>query len=301
MNERTKHLLGDSLLLLVAIIWGVGFPVVKVALTEGLSTFSQLSLRFAFASLGLLAWQAGTKKGRRSLKRPATIRRGLILGAFLFLGFSLQTAALVFTTVSKNAFLTGAYVVLVPFVSWLFFRTRVDLKSILAALLAFIGIGMLTLGGGIGGINPGDVLTLVCAVMFSLHIALTAVIARDEPAPALVFYQMLLASVLSAVVAAAAGETPAFTLKGMLAVVYLGLFSSMLAFLLQTIGQKFAHASKSAILLSTESLFGALLGVLLFNEQLTLRMGFGAAIIFSGIVLVETELPSIFTRKPLSR
>ncbi len=102
MNDRTKHLLGDVLLLLVAVIWGIGFPAVKLALEGGLPTFTQLSMRFAIASAGLFVWQAMTPAGKINLKKMSTVRHGLILGIFLFLGFAFQTAALVYTTVIKK-------------------------------------------------------------------------------------------------------------------------------------------------------------------------------------------------------
>lgn len=285
MKERTRHYLGDFMLLSVAIIWGFGFVAVKIGLNSGMSPFNLMALRFTVASLTLLPFILKKMKNI-SVK---TWLRGSLLGVFLFLGFAFQTVGLFYTTTSKNAFLTSVNVVLVPFLAWVLTKKRVDAYSISAAVLSLIGIGMLTLNDSLS-INYGDLLTVVCAIMFAGHISVTSVLAKHEETDVLVFIQMLTAAVLSIAVALFQQESLELTLSSGLAILYLGVFSTCLAFLLQTLGQKYAHATKAAILLSTESLFGAILAVLIFKDPLSGKIVLGCVVIFIAIIISETKL-----------
>lgn len=291
MRETARSYLGDLMLLFVAIIWGFGFVAVKIGLNNGMSPFYLMFLRFLVAALILIPFQIKKIKGI-SLQ---TLKRGTILGTFLFLGFAFQTIGLDYTTTSKNAFLTGVNVIIVPFLTWWITKKKVDIYSIIAAFLCLIGIGLLTLQDSLS-INIGDLLTLVCAVMFAAHITITSLIAKEEVASTLVWIQMIVGAVLSLVFAIIFKEKLIINISSSIAILYLGIFSTLLAFFLQTVGQKFAHATKAAILLSTESLFGALLAVLFFNDAFALQMLFGCLLIFTSIIISETKL-SFISRK----
>ncbi|MBN2222052.1 MAG: DMT family transporter [Vallitaleaceae bacterium] len=282
MKENTKHLLGDAILLSVAFIWGLGFVAVKIGLNDGMSPFFLMTLRFGVAALALLPLQ--WKK--RKLIKKETFKHGSLLGFFMFLGFAFQTFGLQYTTTSKNAFLTGVNVILVPFLTWFFLKKKIPLRSAFAALLSLIGMGLLTLNDDLS-INIGDLLTIVCAVMFAAHITMTSVIAKNDSAMSLVLIQMITATLLSFVMTLIIREPWSLTPSSSLAILYLGIFSTMLAFVLQTVGQRFAHATKAAILLSAESLFGAFFGVVLFHDAMSPRMLLGAGVIFLGILLAE--------------
>lgn len=285
MQEKTRYYLGDLMLLSVAIIWGFGFIAVKIGLNSGMSPFYLLFLRFAVASLCLLPFQIKKLK-KISLQ---TWKRGSLLGFFLFLGFGLQTVGLDYTTTSKNAFLTAVNVIIVPFLAAALTKKRVDGHSIVASLMCLVGIGFLSLNDSLS-INIGDILTLICAVVFAAHIVTTSLIAKHEAADTLVFIQMLVAAVLSFIATLIFREKLTLNLHSGLAIIYLGVFSTMLAFFLQTVGQKYAHATKAAILLSTESLFGALLAVLIFKDAFLPQMIIGCILIFGAIIISETKL-----------
>lgn len=282
MKENTKHLLGDAILLSVAFIWGLGFVAVKIGLNGGMSPFFLMTLRFGVAALALIPMQWSKRK---TIKKE-TYKHGILLGFFMFLGFAFQTFGLQYTTTSKNAFLTGVNVILVPFLTWFFLKKKIPLRAALAALLSLIGMGLLTLNDDLS-INIGDLLTIVCAVMFAAHITMTSVIAKNDSAMSLVLIQMITAALLSLIMTLLIREPWNLTPSSSLAVLYLGIFSTMVAFVLQTVGQRFAHATKAAILLSAESLFGAFFGVVLFQDAMSPRMMLGAGIIFIGILLAE--------------
>lgn len=285
MKENTKSYFGDLMLLTVAILWGFGFVAVKIGLNTGMSTYNLLFLRFVIASLALLPFQI------KKLKKISakTWKSGILLGVFLFLGFSFQTFGLAYTTTSKNAFLTGVNVIIVPFLTWVLTKKRVDIYSIASAFICLIGIGLLTLNGSLS-INLGDGLTLICAVMFAAHITITSIISKNEAVDSLVFIQMITAAMLSLLCALIYHDPIVVNPSSILAILYLGLFSTMLAFFLQTLGQRYSHATKAAIILSTESLFGALLAVLFFQDLFTVQILIGCVLIFLAIILSETKL-----------
>lgn len=285
MQEKLKGSLGDFMLLFVAIIWGFGFVAVKIGLDNGMGSFYLLFLRFIVATVALLPY---------IIKRIRKItmnswKRGSLLGILLFLGFAFQTIGLTYTTTSKNAFITGANVVIVPFLAYFFSKKKVDIFSQIAALLCLIGIGMLTLNDQMS-INVGDFLTLICAFMFAAQIVLTAIITHDEDALTLVWIEMLIGAILSLIFALAFQERFVINLSSSLAILYLGLFSSLLAFFLQAIGLRHAPATRAAILLSTESLFGAIFAVLFFKDKLGPQAILGCILIFCAIIISETKL-----------
>lgn len=284
MKETTRHWFGDVLLLLVALIWGMGFIAVKIGLNSGTSPFYLLALRFSIAALILIPLQY---KKIKTISTRAW-QHGFILGIFLFLGFALQTIGLNYTTTSKNAFLTGVNVVIVPFFAWALTKKKVEKRALFAAFLTLLGMGLLTLNDSLS-INIGDLLTIACAIMFAGHISVTSIIAKHEDPLTLVFIQMVSAALFSWIATFIFQESHTLSSASFIAILYLGVFSTLLAFVLQTIGQKYAHAAKSAILLSTESLFGAIFAVIIFKDPLSIQMVAGCLVILSAIFISESQ------------
>ena len=139
-------------------------------------------------------------------------------------------------------------------------------------------------------INIGDLLTLCCAVGFAFHIFYTAKFVKDEDAVLLTIVQMVTAAIIGWIVVLFRGET-SFTLEseGLLPLLYLGIFSTTIAYLLQTVAQKFITETKAAIILSTEALWGMAFSIVLLSEVMTTKMMIGAVLILGAIVLSETK------------
>ncbi len=224
--------------------------------------------------------------------------KGALLGILLFAAFALQTVGLQFTTPSKNAFLTGVNVVMVPFIAFILYKRKLDAFELFGAVLALIGVAVLSLQWSTT-INIGDMLTLGCAVMFAFHIFYTARFVRTEDAILLTLLQMAIAAVISCLTVIGMGET-SFSMepKGISSVLYLAVFSTTLAFLMQTVGQKHLSETKAAIILSTESVWGMIFSVALAYELLTFRMFLGALIIFIAILLSEVRPQLLKKRIP---
>ena len=276
---------GELGLAVVAIIWGSGFVASAVSL-EHFTPYQILAIRFL---IGIILLSLVFFKKLKNIEK-STIIKGSIIGIFLYLAFALQTVGLVYTTPSKNAFLTAVNVVIVPFIAFFIFKRKMDKFELFGALLAIIGIGVLSLKLS-SGINFGDLLTLLCAVAFAFHIFYTAQFVKNEDPVLLTVVQMAAATVLGLIVVLFKGETNfSANIEGVSAVLYLGVFSTTIAFLLQTVAQKFTSETKAAIILSTEAFWGMVFSVIILSEVLTAKMAIGAILILVAIIISETKL-----------
>lgn len=282
-----KKYSADLGLLLVGFIWGTGFIASKIGLDDGLSPYYMMFLRALFASILLTLIFFGEIKNIRKREVIA----GILLGTFLYLGFAFQTVGLSYTTASKNAFLTAINVVIVPYLYWMFYKKRPDIFAVLAALLCLLGIGLLSLTGGDIGLNKGDILTAVCAVFFACHITFTGILSKKVDAVRLNLLQMYTMTVLALLTCLFNKNLVLnLTITQLLATLYLGIFSTGICFLLQTMCQQYTTPSRASILLCTESLFGAVLSFLILHEVLTGKAIIGAGLILLSVIISETKL-----------
>ncbi|MDR4889886.1 DMT family transporter [Fredinandcohnia sp. QZ13] len=280
-----RKYIGELGLTIVAIIWGSGFVASAVSL-DHFTPYQILAIRFL---IGVILLSLVFFKKLKHIKK-STIIKGSIIGVFLYLAFALQTVGLVYTTPSKNAFLTAVNVVIVPIIAFFVFKRKMDKFELLGAVFAITGVGVMSLQLS-GGLNFGDFLTLLCAVGFAFHIFYTAQFVKDEDPVLLTVIQMAAATVLGFIVVLFKGETDfAASIEGVSAVLYLGVFSTTIAFLLQTVAQKFTTETNAAIILSTEALWGMVFSIIILSEVLTVRMIIGAIIILAAIIISETKL-----------
>ncbi len=282
--DKKKSILADMSLLLVAIIWGGGFIAVKGAL-DTITPFYMMAMRFSISVVIMLL----VFRKRVKLITKNQLKVGTLVGVFLFLGFAAQTVGMKYTTAGKNAFLTGTNVVIVPFLYWAISKRKPDSYSLISAFLCFIGIGMLTLDGGIY-IGLGDSLTLLCAVFFAAHIVSVGFF-TEKVDPILLVIIQLGAAALFSIIAALIYEPMPQSLNSdtMVAIAYLAIFSTMLAFIIQNVAQKYTTSTHAAIILCLESVFGSVLSVIMLNEIFTSKMIFGCLTIFIAIITTETK------------
>ncbi len=275
-----KKYLAVAGLITVTIIWGGGFVASDMAL-KSLRPFQIMTIRFLLATVLM---------GGISLRELKGITRqeilsGILMGAALFTGFAFQIVGLQYTTPSKNAFLTALNVVMVPFIAFVLLKKRIGAKSILGAVMAVTGVGLLSLEDNLT-LGPGDALTLVCAVGFAFQIFLTSESVKKCRAVVLNFIQMLTAVALSVVSLFLFQETHfAVTAQGWLSVLYLGVVSTTICYLLQTACQQYVDETKAAIILSMESVFGTFFSILILHEQVTPRMAAGCVMILAAVIV----------------
>lgn len=283
-SEKFISIWASSGLILTAIIWGLAFVVVKDSL-DWIPPIYMLAFRFTIATLSLSLIFAVRLKNIDII----TLRYGFILGVLLFSSYAAQTIGCKYTTAGKNAFLTAVYVVIVPFLHWIINRQRTNKVHILSAIITIVGIGLISLRGDFT-IGSGDLLTLICGLGFATHMVfIKRYTAKSDPV-LLTVLQLFFAAILSWLVAPVTeGGFPSGVLKPQMAgsMLYLGLLSTMLAFFLQNLCQKYTSPSTAAVLLSTEAVFGVLFSALLLGEQLTPRMTVGCILILFAILTAE--------------
>ena len=279
-----KELLADGLLLLTALIWGSAFAVVKNTL-DSFAPAAIITMRYTIATaLTGIAF----RRHLHGLTR-ADVLRGALVGLLLSAAYIVQTIGLSYTTASKNAFLTAVYVMLVPFFSMVLFRQRLRKANFIAAAMMLLGIGLLSLDGESGGLNVGDVLTLLCGALFAGHIIAVERCQRRTDAYALIVLQFGFCALYALVYTLLfeRGVPMTFSAGSVGGLLYLAVFSTTIAMSLQNIGQSMAPASHASILLSLESVFGVIFSCLLLGERVTPRMLLGFAVIFAALMVSE--------------
>lgn len=280
-----KSALGKLALFSIALIWGTSFVIMKNVL-DGVPVLWLIAFRFVLSSIILFAI-VGRKI--RSVSREC-LKGSVILGLLLGFAYIVQTFGLYYTTPGKNAFLTGTYCVLTPFASWLLYRTRPTLKNLLAAVVCLAGIGCVTLDSGFSSVNIGDILTLMCGIIYALQIAVMAKYVSTGDSISISAIEFGTAGLLCLILALFFQKPPESIPAGsLLNLLYLAVVCTCLCFLLQTWGMKYAPPATAAILMSLESVFGVVTSVIFYNEKLTPVLLLGFALIFFAVVY--NELP----------
>ncbi len=283
---KKQALFADLGLVAVAFVWGSGFVASKNAL-HSISPMMLMAIRFTVAALlsGLLF-----RKKMRNISKE-TIKVGCLIGFFLFSAFTAQMIGLQYILAGKQSFLTATNVIMVPFIYWLVKKHKPDQYNFVAAFIMLLGLTLLTFDFSVGFLfNAGDILTLLCAFLFACHIVTVGIYSKKHDPIALTVIQLSFAAIASLVYVFVAGEvTLEIPIPGLLNGVYLGVFCTFLAFLGQTVAQKYTNSTHAAIIMSLESVFGSLLAIIMLGDHFTVIMFLGCLIIFLGIITAETK------------
>ena len=277
----------NLLLLLAAAIWGGGFVAQSTAMDHLEANWFN-ALRFGIAAIVLAPFALVEARRSPTPLSSRDIKNFVIIGVLLFAAQTAQQFGLKTTTVTNASFLTGLYVVIVPVMAVLFLKQRPHWIIWPAALTALIGIFLLS-GGSISALSVGDGLTIVCAGFFAVQILLTGRIIQGLSRPlALAGIQFAVTALLCTLAAALLEPITLANIENSLTqILYGGLLSSGLAFSLQIIGQRYTSSSQAAIFMSSEALFGALLGAVILHESLPASGYFGCALMFLAMLAVE--------------
>ncbi len=290
MIHSTSNWRANLLLLITAIIWGFSFVAQRQGM-EHLSPFTFNSARFAVGALSLIPIIFLTQRKQKTahlqpLFNKATIASGLCLGVPLFLGASLQQIGIVETTAGKAGFITGLYVIIVPLLG-LLWHQKTRRGTWIGAVLAVIGMYFLSVTDGFS-ISKGDLLVLISALFWAIHVQLIAFLIQKFDALHLSLYQFFFCSLFS-LLAAVQWETISISgFRGAaLPVLYTGIFSVGIAYTLQIVAQQKTHPAHAAIILSLESVFAVLGGYYFLNEYISMRGLFGCSLMLAGMLLSQ--------------
>lgn len=283
----------NLMLLVTAAIWGFAFVAQRVAM-DHMGPFSFNAVRFLLGAVSLLPliWFFSRKKNIATTTATKTSiwLAGGVAGAILFIAAALQQVGLLYTTAAKAGFITGLYMILVPFLG-LFLRHVTGLNAWLGAVLALVGLYMLSINADFS-MSRGDFLMFVGAIFWACHILWIDFIGRRVDALQLSAVQFLACGLLSSVMAFWQEiPTLASVLLAWPAVLFASFISVGLAYTLQVVAQKKAKPAHAAIIMSMEAVFAAVGGVVFLDESLPMRGWIGCGLMMTGMLLSQIPLP----------
>lgn len=288
MKTKPKSII---LLFLTAIIWGFAFVAQKVG-AQFVGAFTFNGVRFLLGTLSLFPVIMLFEKEKVSKEKfRKTLKAGLIGGIVLFLASTFQQYGVEITnSAGKSGFITGLYTVFVPIAAFLFMKKKTNVLTWVGAVFAVGGLYLLCMTGD-EKVGIGDLVLLVGTVFWTVHILVIDRFVAEISPLRFAQIQFAVCAVLSIICALILEDISFVAIKSaLLPILYGGLMSVGVAYTCQILGQKDADPTFSAIVLSTESVFAAIGGVLLQNETMTVSAYIGCGLIFVGIVLSQLEL-----------
>ena len=288
---------GSVALFLAAFVWGTSFVMMK-DVSEKLPPSLLLALRF---TLGCVLLSVVFIKRFKKLDKTYIVP-GLVIGTLLFSAYLVQTYGLIGTTPGKNAFLTASYCVITPFLFWLISKKRPDRFHLTAAIVCLTGIFFISVdfgGDSLMTVALGDVLTLVCGFFYAAHIVAITMMANDKDPILITIFQFGVAAVLSwstYAILSPLGVAPVTATEAditsiVVQIVYLSVMCTAVALGLQNFGQKYAHPTSAAVILTFEAVFGALFSLILGKEEgFTVWRALGFVLMFAAVIISETKL-----------
>ena len=285
----------NLMLLVTAAIWGFAFVAQRVAMDHmGPFFFNGVRFLLGAASLLPLIWFFSRKKAvaTTTAAKTSVWLAGGVAGTILFIAAALQQVGLIHTTAAKAGFITGLYMILVPFLG-LFLRHVTGLNAWLGAGIALIGLYLLSINADFT-MSKGDFLMFIGAIFWACHILWIDFIGRRVNALQLSAVQFLSCGVLSMLVAFRL-ETPSLSSVFLAweSVLFASFISVGVAYTLQVIAQKKAKPTHAAIIMSMEAVFAAMGGVMFLNESLPMRGWIGCALMMTGMLLSQIPLPRL--------
>ena len=288
-----KHTLkGNLILLLTAVIWGISFVSQRVGMEyikpntfNGLRTMLGALVLVPFILVRERTGKSKPTNGKQTNRRLLT--GGLICGVLLCLASTLQTWGMVYTTSGKSGFITAMYMIFVPIIG-LFIGKRIRLFTVLGIVCGVVGMYLLTLSGSELVLNKGDLITLVCAVIFAFHIMVIDRLSSEVDGVKLAFLQFFVCGTIN-IILMLLFENPDWSLvrSCTVPILYSGILSCGVAYTLQIIGQQYAEPTPASIIMSLESVFAALAGWVLLSEALQPEEILGCVLMFAAIIIVQ--------------
>ncbi len=281
MSKQTR---ADLMLLIITIFWGASYILTKVGL-ETLQPFNLTALRFilAFIVSAAVFYKQIFKAEQK------TILYAFILAVILFGVFITMTFGLKYTTASNAGFLVSLTVVLIPILSYLFFKQRIERKVVAGVCVAIAGIALLTLNSQLS-IGGGDILCILCALLFALHVVMTGIYTQDVDSIALGVLQLGFVGLFSTGFSLLT-ETIKLPDSGLswFVVLSLSILCTAVGYIVQTTAQQYTSATHTGLILSLEPVFSAIFAYAFLGELLTTRGYVGAAILLFGVLIAEVD------------
>lgn len=274
--------------MMITVFWGASYILTKIGL-EDFQPFNLTALRFmiAFFVSAIVFYKHMIKADIK------TIKYSFILAIILLSVFISSTFGLLYTSASNAGFLLSLSVVLIPIISFVFLKQKIEKKMIVGVCFAIIGIALLTLNTQLK-INSGDLLCIISALLFAIHIILTGVFTRRVDSIALGILQLGFAGLFSFIFSFMT-ETMKFptTSKSWAVVLSLSILCTAVGYIVQTMAQKYTTATHTGIILSLEPVFSAIFAYFILGELLSVKGYFGAGILLLSVLIAELDVKKI--------
>ncbi|MDO4306483.1 MAG: DMT family transporter [Eubacteriales bacterium] len=294
MKKQPVKLKNSLILLLTATIWGIAFVAQSVGMDYvGGFTFNMVRCIIGAVVLLPVIWfldrnkvPSGRTQAEKAAGRKTLIIGGICCGIFLCLASNFQQFGIKYTTVGKAGFITACYIVIVPILG-LFLKKKCSPFIWAAVVMALIGLYLLCIKDGFS-IGKGDILVMICAVLFSFHILVIDYFSPKADGVKLSCIQFLVAGILSGIPAFLL-EKPQFSsiCAAWMPILYAGVMSCGVAYTLQIIGQKDMNPTVASLILSLESCISVLAGWIILGQNLSTREILGCVIMFGAIILAQ--------------
>ena len=286
MTVRPPAWRADLALVVVCLIWGTTFIIVKQAVAD-ISVLLFLTIRFSIAT-ALLAFMCANRKQRGPLR--GSLRGGVLAGMCLFSGYVLQTFGLRYTSASKTGFITGLYIPLVPALGALVYRKAPRISEAIGVALAFLGMALMTIEKDILSISRGDLLVAGGAFAYACHILVLARFSKIGDVGWLATVQIATAATLGSLTFWWAEPVAVrWTTAVWIALAVTSVLATAFAFSALTWAQKHTTATHTVLILSLEPVFAWLASYLTAGEVLNTRGIAGAVLILAGILVAELK------------
>ena len=294
----SKQVKADLILVLVTMCWGVSYYLMEISLAE-LDPFTLNAHRFlgAFVIAGIFSWKKVLTVNRTTLKYSLLVGVALV---FVYMG---ATFGVKYTSLSNSGFLCALTVIFTPIINRLVFRKRAGAKLTLVVIMCFVGIALMTLKDDFS-INTenlrGDILCLMCAVAYAVDLILTerAVSHEEVDAYLLGVFQLGVTGILNFMLAFIF-ETPHFpeTAGVWGSVIFLSVFCTGIAFVLQPVAQQYTTASHVGVIFTLEPVFAAIVALVFAHEVLSVKAYIGALLMLASIFVMEIDFKALTNKK----
>ncbi len=290
-SSSKSRILADISLLTAAVLWGSSFAAQRAAALSG-GVYFYNGTRFLLGSLFLLPFLIFSKPNLKRITYQGWVG-GAIAGVVLFAGSSFQQFGLQFTSAANAGFITGLYVILIPF--FMAILNRKPPRTLIwgASLISVTGMFLLSTGGKLA-LSVGDSWELIGALMWAAHVLVIDQVTHHLDLPILAILQSSVCGILSLLLGIFYEHSTINTLNGIWwAVVWTAIASIALGYTLQAVGQKTAPPADAAIILCLEAVFAALFGWIILRESLTLIQIIGAILMLGAMIMVQVSNYSV--------
>ncbi len=291
INNKTKRRLSIFGLCFVAIAWGLGYIGVQKALDNGWSSYSIMLFK-GLVGGGVCFLFSFKEKWWLSKK---LIIGCLICGVFTFFGYLFQTEGQKLTTVSSCAFFTATNIIFIPFISFIFFKKKLNVRFIIATFIALFGIFILNYDGTKLNFGWGEILNLLGAVCFAVQISYMGVLSKEDKPFGCAGIQLFVMGIISAICMPFIKENHFGNnnFEGIIGLIYVTLVSSSLAYIIQAFSEKYVNETVTGIILAQESVFGTIFSVLIIHEELTIYRIVGGLIVVLAVLLSSIDFKNM--------